>query len=96
MGLFDLFRKRPGEQAVVFAGGRIEAGDMMLRMLRVALPGVTTVDPEDGRVDGQALALLHAPGKRHALRQKPLPSGMDRLPVGFETRPPRAQSSLRR
>ncbi|MBK6415667.1 MAG: J domain-containing protein [Thermomonas sp.] len=26
-----------------------------------------------------ALALLHAPGKRHALRQKPLPSGMDRL-----------------
>jgi hypothetical protein len=26
-----------------------------------------------------ALALLHAPGKRHALRQKPLPDGMDGL-----------------
>ena len=26
-----------------------------------------------------ALALLHAPGKRHALRQKPLPAGMDGL-----------------
>lgn len=26
-----------------------------------------------------ALALLHAPGKRHALRQKPLPTGMDGL-----------------
>ena len=26
-----------------------------------------------------ALALLHAPGERHALRQKPLPEGVDRL-----------------
>lgn len=33
MGLFDLFRKRPGEQAVVFAGGRIEA-ELVMGMLR--------------------------------------------------------------
>ena len=26
-----------------------------------------------------ALALLRAPGERHALRQKPLPGGVDRL-----------------
>ncbi len=32
MGLFDIFRKRPDEQAVVFAGDRMEA-ELVMRML---------------------------------------------------------------
>ena len=37
------------------------------------------MDGAEGSALEWALALLHAPGKRHALRQKPLPSGMDGL-----------------
>ena len=46
--------------AFLEAGGRLESADMVLRMLRVALPP----DGEDGspRHDGQALALLQAVG----------------------------------
>ncbi len=40
--------------AFLFAGGRIESGDMVLRMLRVTLPVGDTRD----RADGQAIALL--------------------------------------
>ena len=40
--------------AFLFAGGRIESGDMVLRMLRVALPVGDTRDS----ADGQAIALL--------------------------------------
>lgn len=32
MGILDLFRKRPGDQAVVFAGDRSEA-ELVMRML---------------------------------------------------------------
>ena len=37
------------------------------------------MDGAEGSALEWALALLHAPGKRHALRQKPLPDGMDGL-----------------
>jgi uncharacterized alpha-E superfamily protein len=67
-------------RAFLTAGGRIEAGDMMLRMLRVALPGVTTVEIDDGRVDGQALALLHAVGAFQAFRRA-VPASPNALPV---------------
>lgn len=33
MGFFDLFRKKPGDQAVVFAGDRIEA-ELVMRILQ--------------------------------------------------------------
>lgn len=33
MGILDLFRKRPDDQEVVFAGGRIEA-ELVVNMLR--------------------------------------------------------------
>jgi uncharacterized alpha-E superfamily protein len=45
-------------RAFLIAGGRIDSADMVLRMLRVAVPG----DEPDGIRDGQALALLHAVG----------------------------------
>lgn len=37
------------------------------------------MDGAKGNALEWALALLHAPGERHALRQKPLPEGVDRL-----------------
>ncbi|MBA3748742.1 MAG: alpha-E domain-containing protein, partial [Solirubrobacterales bacterium] len=43
---------RDEASAFLNAGGRIEAGDMVLRMLRVALPSTDV----DGRTDGQAIA----------------------------------------
>ncbi len=48
------------------AGGRIESADMLLRMLRVALP--TDADDRVGR-DGQARALLTAAGGFQAFRR---------------------------
>src|SRR5215218_7126103 len=45
-------------RAFLVAGGRIDSADMVLRMLRVAVPG----EEPDGVRDGQALALLHAVG----------------------------------
>ena len=47
------------------AGGRIESGDMVLRMLRVALPVGDTGDS----ADGQAIALLQAVGGFQAYRR---------------------------
>ncbi|HZV72346.1 MAG TPA: alpha-E domain-containing protein [Conexibacter sp.] len=47
------------------AGGLIEVADMVLRMLRVALP-VRGPDGEDARADGNAFALLQAVGGFHA------------------------------
>ena len=43
------------------AGGLIEVSDMVLRMLRVALPA-----GEESGADGHALILLHAVGGFHA------------------------------
>jgi uncharacterized alpha-E superfamily protein len=54
------------------AGGLIEVADMVLRMLRVALPsgggggGRAGSNPEDARADGNAFALLQAVGGFHA------------------------------
>jgi uncharacterized alpha-E superfamily protein len=56
---------RDEASAFLSAGGRIEAGDMVLRMLRVALPGVA----DDGLADGQAIALLQAVGGVQAYRR---------------------------
>ena len=56
---------RDEASAFLNAGGRIEAGDMVLRMLRVALPVV----PEGNEADGQAIALLQAVGGFQAYRR---------------------------
>jgi uncharacterized alpha-E superfamily protein len=58
---------RDEASAFLSAGGRIEAGDMVLRMLRVALPGAD--HDVDGRADGQAIALLQAVGGVQAYRR---------------------------
>ena len=58
----DAAATRP--RAFLVAGGRIEAADMVLRMLRVALPPARRGrrGPEAPRRDGNALALLRAVG----------------------------------
>jgi len=56
---------RDEASAFLVAGGRIEAGDMVLRMLRVALPVV----PAGNVADGQAIALLQAVGGFQAYRR---------------------------
>jgi uncharacterized alpha-E superfamily protein len=65
--------------AFLEAGARIEAADMMLRMLRVALPGGG--DPDDHTTDGQALALLQAVGGFQAFRRA-VPQPPNARPVG--------------
>jgi uncharacterized alpha-E superfamily protein len=55
---------RDEASAFLNAGGRIEAGDMILRMLRVALPAGA-----GDRADGQAIALLQAVGGSQAYRR---------------------------
>jgi uncharacterized alpha-E superfamily protein len=67
---------RDEASAFLSAGGRIEAGDMVLRMLRVALPSAD-VDV-DGQADGQAIALLQAVGGVQAYRRAvPAPAHAD-------------------
>jgi uncharacterized alpha-E superfamily protein len=56
---------RDEASAFLEAGGRMEAGDMVLRMLRVGLP----VAGSTGASDGQALALLQAVGGFQAFRR---------------------------
>jgi uncharacterized alpha-E superfamily protein len=56
---------RDEASAFLNAGGRIEAGDMVLRMLRVALPPAGS----ENTADGQAIALLHAVGGFQAYRR---------------------------
>ena len=58
---------RDEASAFLSAGGRIEAGDMVLRMLRVALPSADA--DVDGQADGQAIALLQAVGGVQAYRR---------------------------
>ncbi|HEX4107470.1 MAG TPA: alpha-E domain-containing protein [Solirubrobacteraceae bacterium] len=68
--------------AFLEAGGRYESADMVLRMLRVALPPVREGD-EDGSSplrDGQALALLHAVGGVQAYRRA-VPEPPNAVPV---------------
>jgi uncharacterized alpha-E superfamily protein len=68
--------------AFLIAGGRIESADMILRMLRVAMP-----EPEDdtesaaGIQDGQAQAVLHAVGGFQAFRRS-VPQAAHAGPVG--------------
>jgi len=70
-GLVDRTMLRDEGRSFLEAGGRIEEADMVLRMLRVAVP---TESPEGGH-EGEALALLRAVGGlqayRRAVRQAP-------------------------
>lgn len=59
---------RDEASAFLEAGGRIESADMVLRMLRVALPPAGE-DAETPARDGQALALLQAVGGFQAYRR---------------------------
>jgi uncharacterized alpha-E superfamily protein len=56
-------------RAFLVAGGRIEAAEMVVRMLRVALAPLGEQEVEQPARDGQALALLHAVGGLHAFRR---------------------------
>ncbi len=58
-GLTARTMQKDEARAFLVAGGRIEAADMVLRMLRVALPRERG---EGARTDGNALALLRAVG----------------------------------
>jgi uncharacterized alpha-E superfamily protein len=68
---------RDEASAFLEAGGRIESADMVLRMLRVALPAGVR---EQGERDGQALALLQAVGGFQAFRRA-VPAAPNALPV---------------
>jgi uncharacterized alpha-E superfamily protein len=72
-GLTSRTMLRDEARAFLVAGGRIESADMVLRMLRVAMPaaGAAESDPArpDGVRDGQALALLQAVGGFQAFRR---------------------------
>lgn len=63
---------RDDAYAFLDAGSRFEAADMVLRMLRVALPAMPTEAGDEApsaRRDGQALALLQAVGGFQAFRR---------------------------
>src|SRR4030095_12438620 len=64
-GLTARTMQKDDARAFLVAGGRIEAADMGVRMLRVGLPPAPSSDGEDPdapRRDGNALALLRAVG----------------------------------
>jgi uncharacterized alpha-E superfamily protein len=65
-GLTSRTMQKDDARAFLVAGGRLEAADMVLRMLRVALPPAPDADGEGPaeapRRDGNALALLRAVG----------------------------------
>lgn len=66
-GLTSRTMLRDEARAFLVAGGRIESADMVLRMLRVAMP--IPNDEATGVRDGQALALLQAVGGFQAFRR---------------------------
>lgn len=68
-GLNSRTMLRDEARAFLVAGGRIEGADMVLRMLRVAMPAPGASDGENGVRDGQALALLQAVGGFQAFRR---------------------------
>jgi uncharacterized alpha-E superfamily protein len=72
---------RDEAHAFLEAGARIEAADMVLRMLRVALPAGAEVADGDHASDGQALALLQAVGGFQAFRRA-VPAPPNARPVG--------------
>lgn len=67
-GVTDRTMLRDEARAFLEAGAAIEAGDMVLRMLRVALPTGAPESDADPR-DGQAVALLQAMGGFQAFRR---------------------------
>jgi uncharacterized alpha-E superfamily protein len=66
--------------AFLEAGAAIEAADMVLRMLRVSLPGPEAGEAEGHRRDGQALAVLQAVGGLQAFRRS-VPAPPQSAPV---------------
>jgi uncharacterized alpha-E superfamily protein len=78
-GLTSRTMLRDEASAFLSAGGRIESGDMVLRMLRVALPPVVP-DAMSTAERGQALALLQAVGGFQAYRRA-VPAPPNALPV---------------
>ncbi|MCW3011172.1 MAG: alpha-E protein [Solirubrobacterales bacterium] len=84
-GLTSRTMLRDDASAFLRAGGRLESADMVLRMLRVALPpGRVDGDGIDDAAavrDGQALALLQAVGGFQAFRRA-VQAPPDALPVG--------------
>jgi uncharacterized alpha-E superfamily protein len=68
-GLTSRTMLRDEARAFLVAGGRIESADMVLRMLRVAMPADGDAASTDGVRDGQALALLQAVGGFQAFRR---------------------------
>lgn len=66
-GVCDRTMLHDEAHAFLEAGARIEAADMVLRMLRVSFPPAP--DGEHGRRDGEALALLRAVGGLQAYRR---------------------------
>jgi uncharacterized alpha-E superfamily protein len=68
-GLTSRTMLRDEARAFLEAGGRIESADMVLRMLRVAMPAADGATSADGVRDGQALALLQAVGGFQAFRR---------------------------
>jgi uncharacterized alpha-E superfamily protein len=72
---------RDEAHAFLEAGARIEAADMVLRMLRVALPAGADAAGGDHASDGQALALLQAVGGFQAFRRA-VPAPPNARPVG--------------
>jgi uncharacterized alpha-E superfamily protein len=70
-GLVDRTMLRDEGRAFLEAGGRIEEADMVLRMIRVAVPAdsVNGADDGDTGYEGEALALLQAVGGFQAYRR---------------------------
>ena len=69
-GVTDRTMLRDEARAFLEAGAAIEAGDMVLRMLRVALPTEDGSEPSEADPrDGQAVALLQAMGGFQAFRR---------------------------
>src|SRR6202451_265423 len=66
-GLVERTMLRDEGRSFLEAGGRIEEADMVLRMLRVAIPTATPAN-DSGR-EGEALAVLHAIGGLQAYRR---------------------------
>jgi uncharacterized alpha-E superfamily protein len=67
-GLLDRTLLRDEGRAFLEAGGRIEEADMVLRMLRVAIPA-GPLDEAPPALETEALALLHAVGGFQAYRR---------------------------
>ncbi|HSS58337.1 MAG TPA: alpha-E domain-containing protein [Solirubrobacteraceae bacterium] len=78
-GLTSRTMLRDEASAFLAAGGRIESADMVLRMLRVALPPDVSAEPSTSET-GQALALLQAVGGFQAYRRA-VPAPPNALPV---------------